>query len=85
MVESSGKKPEREEPPTTVQVARYSGLGLQLAGAVVLFLLAGQWVDEKLGTTPLLTLIGALGGAAAGFYSLYRNLMRDQDKDSPKR
>jgi hypothetical protein len=85
VVESSGKKPESEEPPTGVQVARYSGLGLQLAGSVVLFLLAGQWADGKLGTAPILTLIGALGGATLGFYSLYRNLTRDQEKDSPKR
>jgi F0F1-type ATP synthase assembly protein I len=83
VVESSGKKPESDEPPTTVQVARYSGLGLQLAGSLVLFLLLGQWADKKLGTTPILTLIGALVGASAGFYSLYRNLTRD--RDSPKR
>ena len=68
-----------------VQVARYSGLGLQLAGSLLLFMLGGSWLDKRLGTSPVLTLIGALVGATAGFYSLYRNLMRGQGKDSPKR
>ena len=68
-----------------VQVARYSGLGLQLAGSLVLFMLGGSWLDKRLGTSPVLTLIGALVGASAGFYSLYRNLMRGQAKGPPKR
>jgi hypothetical protein len=83
MAESGRKEGEREEPPMA-QVARYSGLGLQLAGSVVLFMLAGSWADGKLGTDRWLALIGALLGGAIGFYSLYRNVMRDQDRDPPK-
>jgi ATP synthase protein I len=55
--------------------AQYLGVGLQFAGAIVLFLFAGQWLDERLGTEPWLLLIGVFVGAAAGFYSLYRQLV----------
>ncbi len=66
-----------------VSMARYSGYGLQLAASVGLFMAAGWWVDGKLGTTPLLTIVGALGGGAAGFYSLYVHLVRNRDQDRP--
>ncbi|MSR37098.1 MAG: AtpZ/AtpI family protein [Gemmatimonadetes bacterium] len=68
-----------------VSVARYSGLGLQLAFSVVLFLLGGQWLDGKLSTRPLFTLVGAFVGAAAGFYSLYVNLVKGQKPDGRER
>jgi F0F1-type ATP synthase assembly protein I len=85
MVDSGKRKQGEEEPPPMVQVARYSGLGLQLAGSVVLFMLGGSWVDRRIGTEPLLTIIGALGGGALGFYSLYRSLMKARDEDAGKR
>ena len=81
----SGENKDPAPPPPVVQVGRYSGLGLQLAGSLVLFMFAGRWVDRRIGTEPLLTIIGALGGAALGFYSLYRSLMRDRKEDSEKR
>ena len=56
-------------------LARFSGHGLTLALSTGLFLLAGWWVDGRLGTTPLLTIIGAMTGAAAGFYSLIQHLI----------
>ena len=56
-------------------VARYSGHGLTLAAAVGLFLLAGWWLDGRLGTAPLFTILGALVGAAAGFYHLIQHLL----------
>ena len=64
--------------PTAVSVARYSGLGLQLAASVLLFLAAGRWLDRRIGTDPYLTVLGAFVGAAAGFYSLYVGLMKGQ-------
>lgn len=56
-------------------VARYSGHGLTLAAAVGLFLLAGWWLDGRIGTTPLFTILGAFVGAAAGFYYLIQHLL----------
>lgn len=53
----------------------YLGYGLTWALSTVLFLLLGQWVDGRFGTTPAFTLIGAFVGAAAGFYYMYRHLV----------
>jgi F0F1-type ATP synthase assembly protein I len=44
----------------------------------VVFLLAGLWLDRRLGTSPLLTLFGALLGAFLGGLSMYRELMADK-------
>ena len=54
---------------------RYSGLGLQWALSILLFLAAGWWLDGKVGTAPLFTILGAFLGGGAGFYSLYVHLM----------
>lgn len=72
-------------------MARLSGHGLTIALSTGLFLLAGWWVDGRLGTTPLLTVVGALVGAAAGFYSLLQHMVffpreqeaRRRDQDAP--
>lgn len=59
------------------EAGRYLGVGLQFAGSIVLFLFVGQWLDRRLGTEPWLLLLGVFVGAAAGFYSLYRQLVID--------
>ena len=65
---------------------RLMGLGIQFVVAILLCLYAGMWLDAKLHTAPWLMLIGALLGASAGFYSMFRVLMSvdkkldDQDK-----
>ncbi len=69
---------DRESAPPTAwtEVGRYSGLGMTWALATLLFLAGGWWVDGKLGTKPLFTILGAFVGGVAGFYRLYRELMR---------
>jgi len=47
----------------------YLGLGTMFAVSIGLGILAGWWVDGKLGTSPWLTLGGALLGMALGFYN----------------
>src|SRR5471032_350169 len=59
---------------------RLIGLGLQFVIAILLCLYAGMWLDTKLHTGPWLMLIGALIGASAGFYSMYRVLMSENKK-----
>lgn len=68
---------ERGKAPRTapIQMAEMAGVGLQFAGAILLFLFLGRWLDGKLGTEPWLLLTGVLVGAVAGFYSLYRQLV----------
>jgi len=57
------------------EMGRYAHFGFQLAFSTGLFLLVGWWLDGKWGTTPLLTVIGALMGAGAGFYSMIHHLL----------
>jgi len=58
-----------------VTMARFSGHGLTFAMATAGFLFLGWWVDGKLGTTPWLTILGALVGAAGGFYHILQHLV----------
>ena len=51
------------------------GVGLQFAGAILLFMFVGRWLDAQLGTAPWLLLAGVAIGAVAGFYALYRTLV----------
>jgi len=63
---------------------QYMGLGLTMALSVLFFLGIGAWVDSKLGTSPLLLIVGAFIGAGAGFYSLYYHIViepRQRDND----
>ncbi len=66
-----------EERPTEVwsELARHAHHGFQLALTVGVFLWVGWWLDGWVGTTPLLTIVGALVGAAGGFYSMYVQLV----------
>lgn len=64
-----------EQRTVASQAGEMAGVGLQFAGAILLFLFAGRWLDERLGTAPWLLLLGVLVGAVAGFYSLYRQLV----------
>ena len=63
---------------------QYMGYGLAWALSVLLFLGVGAWIDGKLGTSPLLTLIGAFVGAGAGFYSLYYHIVIEPRQRSEK-
>ena len=58
-------------------LGQYTGYGLTWALATGLFLGCGWWLDGKIGTAPLFTIVGAFVGGAAGFYSLYRHIVVD--------
>jgi hypothetical protein len=53
---------------------RYAGLGIQLAVTLVVFVLAGHWIDEKLGTGGIITIVAAFLGFGGTMYSLIRTL-----------
>ncbi len=63
----------------------YSGLGLQFAVSVVVWVFVGQWLDRKFGTGPwlLITMVFLAGGLS--FYNMYRKLMRIQARDDAAR
>jgi F0F1-type ATP synthase assembly protein I len=62
-----------------------AGMGLQFAISILLFLLAGQWIDRKLGTAPLFLILFVFLGAGGSFYSIYRKLMDQQRRDRERK
>lgn len=76
---SGGAGGQRPTPPrkgqASVSGAQFAGVGLQFALTIVVFAFAGIWLDKHLGTSPWLVILGVFVGAAAGFFSIYRQLM----------
>ncbi|MCF7810738.1 AtpZ/AtpI family protein [bacterium] len=58
----------------------YTHLGFTIAASVLLLFFGGYWLDNKIGTTPLLAIAGAFIGAAGGFINLVRSLNQIQKK-----
>jgi F0F1-type ATP synthase assembly protein I len=57
-------------------------VGLQFLFVFGAFLGLGYWLDGKWNTRPYLTIAGALLGAAAAFYVLYREVYgRTKDRN----
>ncbi|HJQ20682.1 MAG TPA: AtpZ/AtpI family protein [Gemmatimonadaceae bacterium] len=54
--------------------SEFAGVGLQFAITVVLFSLAGVWLDRRLGSSPWLTIVMVFTGAVLGFWSMYRRI-----------
>lgn len=83
------RKPETsrsdQSQPDSMSGGAMAGLGLQFAISILLFLLAGQWLDRKLGTSPLFLIVFVFTGAGASFYSIYRKLMEQQRRDEERR
>jgi hypothetical protein len=84
--ESGGRQPPAGSPPkvggnrpgATPSIGEYAGVGLQFAFTIVVFMFAGMWIDRALGTSPWLLMLFVFGGAAAGFYAIYRKLTAAQ-------
>ncbi len=53
---------------------RYIGIGWYIATCIVVGILAGVWLDGKVGLAPLFTLVGLFLGLAAAFWGVYRTL-----------
>jgi F0F1-type ATP synthase assembly protein I len=51
---------------------RYSGIGLELAGATAGLALVGYWIDGRFGTQPWGMLGGGVIGLVGGLYNLVR-------------
>ena len=72
-------------------IGRYGTVGLDFAVAVTIGLLGGWWLDNKVGWTPWLTILGLLLGTAAGFNVVFKaaKAMREEaereDRDTGER
>ena len=66
---------------------RYSGAGLELAGATAGLALVGYWIDRKFGTAPWALLAGVVIGIVGGLYNLVKQslaAMREAGDDDRK-
>jgi len=79
------EKRSRPSPKQGPSGADFAGMGLQFAFAIVVFLFAGQWLDNRLGTNGLFTIVGVFIGAAAAFYNMYRKISAAQKRDDEER
>lgn len=61
------------------------GAGIELGGAIILLTLAGWWLDGKLGTEPVLLIVGLALGFVAGFTQLLRQVRRFQQADDARK
>jgi hypothetical protein len=53
-----------------------AGLGTQFFVALVAFGYAGNWIDARLGLSPLFLLVGVFVGGGGTFFVSYRRLMK---------
>lgn len=63
----------------------FAGLGIQFAAAILVFLFAGQWLDNRFGTDGLFTIAGVFVGAGGAFYNMYRKISAAQKQDDEER
>ena len=55
---------------------RYSGVGLELAGATAGLALIGYWIDKRFATSPWGILGGVIIGIVGGLYNLIRESLQ---------
>ena len=81
------KDEKRPEPSSrkSLSGADFAGVGMQFAVAIIVFLFAGQWLDNRLGTNGLFTIAGVFVGGGAAFYSMYRKITAAQRRDDEER
>jgi hypothetical protein len=59
----------------------FTTIGVEFGVVLVGFALAGVWLDGRLGTSPILLILGTFAGAGGGVYSMYRRLMGRRERD----
>jgi F0F1-type ATP synthase assembly protein I len=69
-VQDGGRSPRRSS-RALGDAVRFSGYGISWVLTILLLVWGGRELDEWLGTTPLLVLLGAFLGVGAGFCTLY--------------
>ena len=48
-----------------------TGVGFFVAGSIVLGVVGGRWLDSKLNTEPIWTIVGLILGIVVAFYGVY--------------
>jgi len=60
------------------------GIGFFVAGAIILGVLGGVWLDSKLGSAPFWTIAGLILGLVVAFYGVYTMIRPFLDNKSNK-
>ena len=72
---STGRhRPDDDGAAERAALGSYLTQGFQFAAALLVFTGVGYWLDGRLHTLPLLTIVGAAIGGVGGFLHLYRSL-----------
>lgn len=61
-----------------------SGIGFYIAGAIILGIVGGHWLDNKFDTNPLWLVVGSVLGiivAVFGTYNLIKPFLENNKKD----
>jgi F0F1-type ATP synthase assembly protein I len=61
--------------------SKYIDLGLQFAVAIALCVFAGYYLDNKINTLPLFTIIGIILGATTGLLNIYRTVYPSKKRE----
>lgn len=67
-------------------LSRLAGIGVQFGAVISLFALAGYWLDDRMGSSPWLLLLGVLLGFVGGTISLVKavnTLKQNTDGEPP--
>lgn len=70
-IPTPGHTPPGEQSPWAL-----AGLGMQFFASILLFVYAGNWLDQRFDTSPLFLLGGLFVGGGGAFYASYRRLMK---------
>lgn len=70
-IPTPGQAPPGEQSPWAL-----AGLGMQFFASILLFVYAGNWLDQRFDTSPLFLLGGLFVGGGGAFYASYRRLMK---------
>jgi F0F1-type ATP synthase assembly protein I len=61
--------------------ARFGAVGFEFAGTIVTCVVLGYYLDRRVGTAPLFTLLLTLGGMAGALYRLLWVLKRWESRE----
>ncbi|RVU54393.1 AtpZ/AtpI family protein [Anaerosphaera multitolerans] len=57
-----------------------SRIAFSIVFSIIIGFITGNFLDKKLGTSPLLLIIGTIFGIMAAFKNLYDNTKKDREK-----
>ena len=58
-----------------IAALRLTGVGFFIGACIVLGILVGRWIDDKMGTEPVFILGGLIIGIAVAIYGVYQILL----------